>query len=97
MVRKAELVVAHAYEERLQGMDNPAGAISTLKLMGWTERRRVEIRGGLATLEMSMLPDEAVARIAAGEHPLAVLAGLPRKDAAGGAGADAADPEAPEL
>lgn len=38
---------------------------------------RMELRGALAGLEMSKLPNWAVARIAAGEHPLAVLASGP--------------------
>ena len=35
---------------------------------------RVEVRGSLANLDVSKLPDHLVARIAAGEHPMAVLA-----------------------
>lgn len=37
---------------------------------------RLALRGTLATLDYSTLPDEAVARIARGEHPYAVLASL---------------------
>lgn len=36
---------------------------------------RVEMRGALATLDMGQLSDAQVARIAAGEHPMSVLAG----------------------
>ena len=36
---------------------------------------RVELRGALAHLDLSRLTDEQVARMAAGEHPLAVLGG----------------------
>ncbi len=34
---------------------------------------RLELRGGLATLNMDALPDELLERIARGEHPMAVL------------------------
>lgn len=36
----------------------------------------VSVRGGLAKLDLSRLPDEAIARIANGEHPITVLASL---------------------
>ncbi len=35
---------------------------------------RLELRGGLATLNMDALPDELLERIARGEHPMSVLA-----------------------
>ena len=35
---------------------------------------RVELRGALANLDVSALPDHLIARIAAGEHPMSVLA-----------------------
>ena len=46
---------------------------------------RVELRGGLATLNLDALPDELLERIARGEHPMSVLAsaverGMSRKD-----------------
>jgi hypothetical protein len=42
-------------------------------------RDRIELRGSLSTLDYSRLTDEQLARIASGEHPLAVLsAGVPR-------------------
>ena len=46
---------------------------------------RVELRGGLATLNMDVLPDDLLERIARGEHPMSVLAsaverGLSRKE-----------------
>lgn len=37
-------------------------------------RDRIELKGALANLDMARLSDEQIARIAAGEHPLAVLA-----------------------
>ena len=39
-----------------------------------TYSQKVELRGALATLDMSKLSDDLLARIAAGEHPLQVLA-----------------------
>ena len=37
-------------------------------------RERVDVRGVLAHLDVSLLPDELVARLAAGENPISVLA-----------------------
>ncbi len=37
-------------------------------------RERVDVRGVLAHLDVSQLPDELVARLAAGENPISVLA-----------------------
>ena len=37
---------------------------------------RVELKGTLANIDMKQLPDDAVRRIAAGEHPMAVLGSL---------------------
>ena len=37
-------------------------------------RERVDVRGVLAHLDISRLPDELVARLAAGENPISVLA-----------------------
>ena len=37
-------------------------------------QERVQVRGSLANIDMSKLPDELVARMAAGENPHAVLA-----------------------
>ena len=37
-------------------------------------RERVDARGSIATIDLNKLPDELIARIAAGEHPLSVLA-----------------------
>ena len=37
-------------------------------------RERVDVRGVLAHLDVSQLPDELVARLAAGENPITVLA-----------------------
>ena len=39
-------------------------------------RERVEVRGVLANLDISRLPDELIARLAAGENPISVLAPL---------------------
>ena len=39
-------------------------------------RERVDVRGVLAHLDVSLLPDELVARLADGENPLTVLAPL---------------------
>ena len=40
-------------------------------------RERFEVRGSIAHLDLTQLPPDLLARIAAGEHPLAVLASLP--------------------
>jgi hypothetical protein len=40
----------------------------------WSERSEVKFSGTLAKLDLTRLPDAMVARIAGGEHPLAVLA-----------------------
>lgn len=53
---------------------------------------RTEIRGALATLDYGKLPDDALARIAGGEHSAVVLASLAREVPAGLLrGADPAD------
>lgn len=39
-------------------------------------RERVEVRGGISTIAYDKLPDHLIARIAAGEHPLSVLASV---------------------
>ncbi len=38
-------------------------------------RERVELRGAFANLDIAALPDDLIARLAKGEHPLSVLAG----------------------
>ena len=43
--------------------------------MGWSDRTEVEIRGVMANIDLTKLPDALVARIAAGESVQAVLAG----------------------
>ncbi len=43
-------------------------------------RERMEVRGSLASLDVSRLPDEALSRIIGGEHPLSVLASLSPAD-----------------
>ncbi len=40
----------------------------------YQERVGMEVKGALAHIDLSQLPDHLLARIAAGEHPLAVLA-----------------------
>jgi hypothetical protein len=42
----------------------------------WTERQSIELKGTIAGLSVAQLPDEALVRMAAGEHPLAVLASM---------------------
>jgi hypothetical protein len=37
---------------------------------------RVEMRGALANLDLNLLPDEAIDRIANGEHVMSVLASM---------------------
>jgi hypothetical protein len=97
-VKRAKTLVERAYEERLHG-PAAAGAIFALKNMGWSDARQLEFRGALANIDVSKLPDEVLARIAAGEHPLSVLASaaegvvarlmLPAsRSAAGGQGGD---------
>lgn len=53
-------------------------------------RDRLELKGTLANLDMDRLPDEAIHRLARGEHPLAVLASLASAAPAGllGPGSD---------
>ncbi len=41
---------------------------------GRAQAERVDVRGVLAHLDVSQLPDELVARLAAGENPISVLA-----------------------
>ena len=49
--------------------------IFTLKgLLPERYRERVDLRGSLAHIDLKQLPDELLARIAAGEHPYSVLA-----------------------
>ena len=76
-VKRAKLAVEHAYERRMATATTGgavAGAIFALKNMGWSDRHEVELRGGLASIDVTRLTDEQLARIRAGEHPLAVLA-----------------------
>ena len=39
-------------------------------------RERMEVQGSLASIDLSLLPHEAIGRIANGEHPYAVLASI---------------------
>ena len=39
-------------------------------------RERAEVRGSIASIELTKLPDHLLARIADGEHPLSVLASV---------------------
>ena len=55
-------------------------------------RERVEVKGTLARLDLSQLPDHLLARIAAGEHPLAVLASAAPVDGDGRPRLEAVEP-----
>jgi len=60
----------HSYSDFLMG----------LMLKGHVPDRyadRMELRGALANLDLARMPDWVIARIAAGEHPMAVLASPP--------------------
>jgi hypothetical protein len=72
-VKRARLAVEADYERRLD-RDRPTGSIFALKNMGWSDQQTLNVRGGLAMIDYSRLRDDQLARIAAGEHPLAVLA-----------------------
>ena len=73
-VKRAKAMVAEEYELLLQ-RDRCAGPIFALKNLGWSDRRELEVSGGLlSSIDMNQLPDAMIERIAAGEHPLAVLA-----------------------
>ena len=73
-VKRAKLLIENGYEVDLRKTGNPAGSIFALKNMGWSDRQEVEFRGVLARLDVSQLPDNLVARLAAGENPITVLA-----------------------
>ena len=47
-----------------------------LKMLRPEYRDRVEVRGMFAHLDIDKLPDDLIARLAAGEHPGSVLAGV---------------------
>ena len=49
----------------------------------YQERLGMEVKDTLAHIDLSQLPDHLLARIAAGEHPLAVLASSVPVDAEG--------------
>ena len=72
-VRRAKLLIEEEYEKKL---DRPrcAGPIFALKNMGWSDRRELEVSGGLAKIDPTKLPDALLDRIIAGEHPMSVLA-----------------------
>ena len=72
-VKRAKLLIENGYEVDLRRTGNPAGSIFALKNMGWSDRREVEFRGSLASIDLTQLSDEHLARIAAGENPYAVL------------------------
>ncbi len=73
-VKRAKLLIENGYEVDLRKTGNPAGSIFALKNMGWSDRQEVEFRGALAHLDVGALPDALVARLAAGENPISVLA-----------------------
>jgi hypothetical protein len=72
IVKKAKILVENGYERRLHGQ-HVAGAIFSLKNMGWSDRQDVSLSGGLASIDFSRLSDEQLTRIAGGENILAVL------------------------
>ncbi len=74
-VKGAKLLIENGYEVDLRKTGNPAGSIFALKNMGWSDRQEIEFRGVMANLDLTKLPDDLVARIAAGESAQAVLAG----------------------
>ncbi len=75
-VKRAKLLIENGYEVDLRKTGNPAGSIFALKNMGWSDRHDVEFKGMLGNIDMNTLPDEAIARIAAGENIMAVLASM---------------------
>ena len=42
--------------------------------MGWSDPQEFETRGVLHRLDLNRLPDDLIARLAAGESPISVLA-----------------------
>ncbi len=72
-VKRAKLLIENQQERKLD-RDKPAGAIFALKNMSWSDRREVEFKGSLASIDITQLSDEQLARISAGEHPFSVLA-----------------------
>jgi len=73
-VKRAKLLIENGYEVDLRRTGNPAGSIFALKNMGWSDRQEFEIRGVLHRLDLNRLPDDLIARLAAGENPISVLA-----------------------
>ena len=74
-VKRAKLLIENQYERKLD-RDKPAGAIFALKNMGWSDRQEIEFRGVMGNIDLNKLPDDLIARLAAGEHPGSVLAGV---------------------
>ena len=73
-VKRAKLLIENGYEIDLRRTGNPAGSIFALKNMGWSDRQEFEFRGVLHRLDLNRLPDDLIARLAAGENPISVLA-----------------------
>ena len=73
-VKRAKLLIENGYEVDLRKTGNPAGSIFALKNFGWSDRHDVAVSGSLANIDLTRLPDELIARIAAGENIHAVLA-----------------------
>ncbi len=71
-VKNAKLLIENQYERELDS-DKPAGAIFALKNMGWSDRREVEFKRSLATIDLNRLSDEQLLRISAGEPPWFVV------------------------
>lgn len=76
-VKRAKTLVAYGYEVDLRRKgQHPAGPIFALKNLGWADRQELAVSGGLTNkVDIASLPDALVARIAAGESIVAVLAG----------------------
>lgn len=74
VVKRAKLAVEASYEQNLRD-PRPVGSIFALKAMhGWQDVQHVQLTGSLARINMDLLPDSLIERIARGEHPAAVLA-----------------------
>ncbi len=57
--------------------------------MGWSDRQEVEFKGSPASIDLTQLSDEQLARISAGEHPLSVLnAAVPKAALPSGEGGE---------
>ncbi len=64
-----------------------------MKNFGWSNRQEIEFKGVLANVDLTKLPDELVARIAASESAHAVLAGAVERGLGGHLGLPAPSEE----